>query len=366
MEYIQSQENFDSFCKDISNYTWLTIDTEFIRERTYYPKLCLIQIATVDHIACIDPFSIENLEALKLILYSSNVTKVFHAASQDLEVFYNLYGQVPAPIFDTQIAASALGYGDQISYAQAVKEICDVTLDKSLSRTNWDRRPLSSDEIHYALDDVKYLVEVYQQLNTHLDQMNRSSWVHEESMRICSHKRYEIMPDQQWKIVKGVGKLNAQQLNFLRELAKWREEYAMRENKPRRWIVRDKDLYLLAVEQPSTMGELTSIEGLTEESFTHANHLLESIENANAMPEAHWPNENITQALTRDQRKLLKLAQAIVREHAENLNISASLLATRSSLEKLVRGNRKLNFLHDWRKEIIGNDLLKLVDTDLL
>ena len=154
IELITTVEHLQAFCTDLAKQNWLVLDTEFIRETTYYPNLCLIQIANDERAACIDTLAIDDLSALQKLIYSDSVIKVFHAASQDLEIFFNLYESIPTPIFDTQIAASALGYGEQVSYAYLVSEICDVSLDKSLSRTAWDRRPLSKKELQYAVDEM--------------------------------------------------------------------------------------------------------------------------------------------------------------------------------------------------------------------
>ena len=161
---ITTPQDLETYCSATSKVDWLALDTEFIREKTYYPKLCLVQIASEHDLVCIDTLAISDLSPLNDLLYQNTITKIFHSASQDLEIFVNLFDTVPTPIFDTQIAASLLGYGDQVSYAHLVNEIVDIELDKSLSRTNWERRPLSSKELRYAIDDVKYLAMVYQKI----------------------------------------------------------------------------------------------------------------------------------------------------------------------------------------------------------
>ena len=209
---IQNNNELQSYCNNLVNQDWLAVDTEFIRENTYYPKLCLIQIASKNHIAYIDTLSIKDLSALYRPLYKAEITKIFHSASQDLEIFYNLFNSVPTPIFDTQIAASALGYGDQISYAELVKSICNINLDKSLSRTNWDKRPLSEHEIQYALDDVIYLADVFHHLQQELGNQKRSHWVADECRDLYVDQRFKLEFDTLWKSVKGGGKLLPNQL----------------------------------------------------------------------------------------------------------------------------------------------------------
>jgi len=362
-EYIQHEKKLQSFCKDAAKQVWLALDTEFIREKTYYPNLCLIQIATNEKIICIDTLAIDELAPLKDLLFSPTIIKVFHAASQDLEILFNLFDDIPIPVFDTQIAASALGYGEQVSYAHLVKEICNVNLDKSLSRTAWSRRPLKDKEIQYAVDDVKYLAQIYQHLIKELETQNRTHWVTDECQRISVIENYKIDANDLWKSVNGVGKLEPNQLIVLKHLASWRDHQARIENKPRQWILRNKSLRTLAIEQPRNISALSSIEEITKQQLNiYPDSLLDCIEDAQQTPEHLWPDKNQQKPLDREQRKLLKRALQIVRERAEELQISPNLLATRSIVEKLIRGQRELLILRGWRQELIGNVLLQLVE----
>lgn len=365
IEIIQKTKKLQAFCADVANQDWLVLDTEFIREKTYYPNLCLIQIATDKRIACIDVLSIDDLSALERLVYSRAITKVFHSASQDLEIFFNLYGEIPAPVFDTQVAASALGYGEQVSYAYLASEICGITLDKSLSRTAWDRRPLSDKEIRYATDDVKYLAEIYRHLKQELELNKRSYWVADECRRLSAIDRYEINPDEAWKSIKGTGKLKPRQLGVLKQLSAWREEQAIKENKPRQWIVRDRSLRALAIEQPLNVAALSSIEELTRrQRALYSNLLVNCIDKAQRTPRQQWPEANQTAPLNREQSKLLKQALQLIRGRAEELNVAPNFLATRSMVEKLIRGQKAPAVLCDWRRDIIGNDLVQLLRKD--
>ncbi len=366
MEYklITSTRDLETFCSASSNVDWLALDTEFIREKTFYPSLCLIQIASEQELVCIDTLAISNLSSLKKLLYQPSITKIFHSASQDLEIFVNLFDAVPTPMFDTQIAASLLGYGEQVSYAQLVSEICNIELDKSLSRTNWERRPLTSKELKYAVDDVKYLAEIYQSLKTKLGENGRSHWADFECNNLASIDKYIINTDKVWKTVKGAGKLNSNQLNILKQLAKWREQQAMTENKPRRWILSDKILRNLAIEQPTDINAFSSLEIITEEHIPYAETLILEINEALKIPEYDWPTTSTIGPLNSAQRKLVKLAQSFVRERAEQLNIAPSLLATRSVVEKLIRGKRELDILSSWKKDLIGDELVALIEAN--
>ena len=361
---ITTPQDLETYCTETSKVDWLALDTEFIREKTYYPKLCLVQIASEHDLVCIDTLAISDLSPLNNLLYQNSITKIFHSASQDLEIFVNLFDAVPTPIFDTQIAASLLGYGDQVSYAHLVNEIFDIELDKSLSRTNWERRPLSSKELKYAIDDVKYLAMVYQTLLTELTAHDRSHWVEIECNNLSSPKKYKVNVNKIWKTVKGAGKLNSNQLNVLKQLSKWREHQAIAENKPRRWIMSDKILRILAVEQPIELAELGDIEDIELEHVGYADALISEIKSAQSIPDNEWPNANTINPLNSNQRKLVKEAQSLVRERAKELNISPSLLATRNVVEKLIRGNRELDILTSWKKDLIGNELLALIEAN--
>lgn len=361
---ITTTQELMAFCKASQDVDWLALDTEFIREKTYYPNLCLVQIASERDIVCIDTIAIDDLSSLKELLYQPSIVKIFHSASQDLEIFVNLYDAVPTPMFDTQVAASLLGYGEQVSYAHLVNEICNIELDKSLSRTNWERRPLSDDEIRYAVDDVKYLAKVYLYLKDKLNKEERSHWAESECTNLSALEKYKTDASKIWKTVKGAGKLDSKQLNVLKQLAQWREHQAIAENKPRRWVLSDQVLRTLAIEQPADLDALQQLEDINRDHIAYADALLEEIQKAQNIPESDWPEMSLFGPLSNEQRKLVKQGQAFIRERAEQLNISPSMLATRSVVEKLVRGNRDLDILTHWKKELIGDDLIKLLEAN--
>ncbi|MGH1537988.1 MAG: ribonuclease D [Gammaproteobacteria bacterium] len=360
---LTTTQELNAFCKASHDVTWLALDTEFIREKTYYPNLCLVQIASEKDIVCVDTIAIDNLSSLKELLYQPSITKIFHSASQDLEIFVNLYDAVPTPMFDTQIAASLLGYGEQVSYAHLVNEICEIELDKSLSRTNWERRPLTEKEIRYAVDDVKYLAKVYLFLKDQLSENDRTHWAEFECNTLSALEKYKVNTNEIWKTVKGAGKLASHQLIALKQLAQWRELQAITENKPRRWILSDKALRSLAIEQPGDLDSLQQVEDIHSEHAGYAKSLLDEIKLAQNIPEENWPEASLVGPLSNEQRKLVKQAQSFIRTRAEELNISPSLLATRSVVEKLIRGKRKLDILSSWKKDLIGDELVELIET---
>ncbi|MFK7816533.1 MAG: ribonuclease D [Gammaproteobacteria bacterium] len=363
---LTTTHELEAFCKTSYDVDWLALDTEFIRERTYYPNLCLIQIASDRDIVCVDTIAIKDLSALRKLLFQPSITKIFHSASQDLEIFVNLFDEVPTPMFDTQIAASLLGFGDQVSYAFLVNEICGIELDKSLSRTNWERRPLTAEEIRYAVDDVKYLAKVYIYLKNKLTEEQRSHWSEFECKNLSALEKYKVDANTIWQSVKGAGKLESAQLIVLKQLAQWREFQAIAENKPRRWVLSDKALRSLAIVQPLNTESLEHVEDIKQEHVGYVDALFEEITIAKSIPETEWPEASLNQPLSSEQRKLIKQAQSFIRERAEELNVSPSLLATRSVVEKLVRGRRELDILSSWKKELVGDELVALIESSEL
>ncbi len=362
IEIIRDTGQLEAFCEHAGTRDWLAVDTEFMREDTYYPKLCLVQIATGRRIACIDTLTIDDLSALNKLLNSKTSTKVFHAARQDLEVLYMLSSEVPAPVFDTQVAASALGYGDQVSYAHLVNTLCGVCLDKSLSRTSWTQRPLPDQAIRYAANDVRYLSQIYICLKEELAGRGRTHWVESEFQHLCHADQYRIDLDNSWKSIKSARRLKPKQLVVLKRLASWRDRLAMERNRPRQWIMRDETLYELAVKQPASIPSLTNIDSLTRKQRNRlADALLDCISKARQTPEQDWPLSIQKPALTREQRKTLKRAKQFIQERAEQLHVTPNFLASRSMLENLVCDPEGSQALQGWRQNLIGNDLEQLL-----
>ncbi|MYB88614.1 MAG: ribonuclease D [Proteobacteria bacterium] len=365
LEIIDNLDQLEAFCAHAVGQDWVCADTEFMREDTYYPKLCLIQIATQTRIVCIDTLIINDLSVLNQLFTSKTITKVFHAARQDLEILFMVNGEIPYPVFDTQIAASALGYGDQISYAQLVDELCGVQLDKSLSRTVWTTRPLPDKAIQYAANDVRYLSQAYTLLKKELDDKGRTHWVESECQNLNDMNKYKPDTHNLWKSVKGARKLSSKQSNVLRWLARWRDHEAMQQNRPRQWIMRDETLHELAVKQPTSTASLAQVELLTrKQRGRYAGKLLDCMDRAMQTRKEDWPEVIAKPALSRQQRKLLKQVKAFVRERADQLGITPNFLATRSMLETLVCEPEELSNLTSWRLDLIGNDLKQLLQEE--
>lgn len=364
IQYIDSHDTLVAFCNAIRNSEWLAIDTEFIREKTYYPQLCLLQISNGEQLACIDPLALDNIDPLLDIIYDKHITKIFHAASQDLEIFANLRHAVPEPLFDTQIAAALLGHGNQISYAALVQSYFEIELDKSHSRTDWSRRPLSSAQIQYAADDVLYLGKLYILLRKKLADMGRQQWLDEDFKQLTDIERYRINPDDAWQQLKGLDKLAGRYLVFAQALARWRECHAQKINKPKRWILKDDILLAMANGPAKNTHDLETAGVSSKTRERYGKEWLKLLDDARHIPAEQHPVRQRFERLTNEQRnlgkKLMKALQAI----GEQQQIDPGLIATRKIINKLITGERdKLPVLQGWRKAIAGQHLLTLLNT---
>ncbi len=363
-DYINTQEALEQFVEAISQYKWIAIDTEFIREKTYFSNLCLLQIATEDHLACIDPLAIDDISSLKKILLNPAITKVIHAAHQDQEIFYNLFGEAPAPIFDTQPAAAVLGVGDQIGYATLIQEFLDVSLDKTQSRTDWSRRPLSDKQLDYAIDDVRYLREAYPIIVEKLKAQSRLEWLQSDFDRYTQASTFEPKPMEMWKKVKGHQRLKPLQLTIVQKLASWREAFAIKKNLPRRWMMTDDLIIDLALQQPSSEDELTNMR--TIRSKQHARYFkdwLACITQVRALDEKDWLRLPKFRKPSSEQVLLVDLLMLVVRKQATLHHISAPLITSRKKLEKLVMSG-ETQLADDWRGALVNPLIAEVLSGD--
>ncbi|MEJ2360851.1 MAG: ribonuclease D [Gammaproteobacteria bacterium] len=362
LTYIDSAEALQQACDKLLHQPYLAIDTEFVREKTYYPILCLIQIASPQYCFCIDPLAIQDLSPLASLLQDTQTTKVFHAARQDLEILQQTFGQLPAPVFDTQIAATLLGLGDQISYANLVKHFTKTQLAKGHARTDWQRRPLSHEQLEYAADDVRYLVTVYPMMVDTLDELGRLAWLEDDFTALGNPQLYDNDPKQQWQRVSGLQKLKGVQLAILQQLATWREQLAQQQNKPRKWILADDSLLTIAMQAPHKPEQLERIRGLNASLIQrHGRTLLGMVASARAMPKDEWPILKQRKALEPNQEAVLDTLMAIVKLQAARHQINQSALTSRHDLEALLTGDRDIPLLQGWRRGIAGDQVLKFL-----
>ncbi|MCK5479757.1 MAG: ribonuclease D [Gammaproteobacteria bacterium] len=366
IQYIDTPDALRQFSEQLSGSDWIALDTEFLREKTYYPKLCLLQIATPEVVACIDPLALGELSPILDVIFDTRITKVMHAARQDLEIFYHIQGSVPAPVFDTQIAALLLGHPDQIGYGNLVREVLGVSLEKKHTRADWSLRPLSRDQVQYAADDVVYLVDVYQQLLEKLDRLGRLDWLNGDFERLASADLYHNAPDRAWLRVKGANRLKGASLSILQALAEWRETVAQQKDIPRGWLLRDDVLVDLARHSPDSMSSLGKIRGLGERLLKrNGEHLLGLVEDAKKKQPEPFPARDIRKRLSPSQDALVDVMMAVVRISAENNSLNPAVLATRKHLEKLVTGDTNSELMQGWRKKLVGDQLQALLNGEI-
>ncbi|MBI3772046.1 MAG: ribonuclease D [Gammaproteobacteria bacterium] len=364
--YITDSQALAQFCSRLANSDFVAIDTEFVRERTYYPQLALIQIGTAELIACVDPLAIDDLSSLDELLQNPGVTKVLHSGSQDMEIFFHRFGHLPRAVFDTQIAATLLGLGEQLGYANLVKELLGLDLDKTQSRTDWLRRPLDPAQISYAEDDVRHLATIYPLMRQRLQDAGRLDWLDEDFTALCDERRYRPNPEQAWLRVKGTQKLRGVQLAILSTIAAWREETAIASDLPRRHVLTDEPLVDLCRLRPRDTEALSKLRGLPAGvAQRHGNALLACIRAAEALPKEAWPKLHLPRRLESAEDALVDALNAIIKLCAQRYQLSPSSLTSRKELEDLVRGERDLSLLQGWRRHHGGDQVLAFVNGQL-
>lgn len=358
--FIDSPGELLEFCEQLKGVRHIGLDTEFMREKTYFAQLCLLQVSSEDMLACIDPLAIEDLSPILDIIYDPNVVKVMHSARQDLEIFYDLRGSLPKPIFDTQLAATVLGMGDQLGYAAVVEKMVGVKLEKSHTRTNWRKRPLDEGQIHYALDDVRHLLKVYAlQLET-LKAKGRLCWLDSDFEQLTDLQTYDPDEWSLWQKIRGANHLKGVQLAVLQKLAQWRERSAKEKNRPRRWILRDELMVELARRLPETEDALTKIHGWDTSMKRYIAPILELVHGAKASNPDSWPKRQYYIKLSIEQEAVVDMLMAIVRKRAVALGVTPSVLASRKDLELLLIG-QKTPVLSGWRAEFVGKELQQVL-----
>ncbi|MCG3201757.1 MAG: Ribonuclease D [Gammaproteobacteria bacterium] len=337
---------------------WLALDTEFVREDTYYAKLALMQICDGRTADCIDPLAVTGLEPLREVFDAPHVLKVLHSPDQDLEIIAHRWGICPKPLFDTQLAATLLGIADQPSYAALAAALLGVTVDKSLTRTPWLRRPLRAAELAYAQADVEHLARMYPVLEGRLRESGRLAWLQEDCARMVEPARYRPHPEGEWRRLKSLARLEARAQHIAARLAAWRETEAARRDRPRKWVLSDEAVYALATRGPRTKADLAALEVLSPEQLARdAAALLACVQEDLA---ADAP------ALVRDLRELpevkarLQRLQAVLRDCAAAVGLPMTLIAPRADLEAIAREGDAAGVpaLAGWRRAVAGEALL--------
>ena len=359
---ITTTEALAEFCEEAKKHPYVTVDTEFLRERTYYSKLCLVQLAmpgTDDSNGClVDPL-VEgiSLEPLYDLFRDTSVVKVFHAARQDIEIFQVDAGVIPTPLFDTQVASMVCGFGEQVGYETLVRKIAKQEIDKSSRFTDWSRRPLSDAQAKYALADVTHLRQVYEFLAKKLKDQGRSHWVDEEMKILNNPDTYITLPENAWKRVK-IRNNGARFLAIVHELARFREDYAQTKNVPRSRVYKDDALVELASTKPKDHGDLGRSRLLLREARRGdiAEGILKAVKTGLACLESDLPKAN---------RALADLLRVLLKAKTSSAGVASKLVAPTSELDAIAAGERDVTALTGWRFEIFGEDALKLCNGEI-
>jgi ribonuclease D len=363
---ISKSDDLKALVDRLSKEPFVAVDTEFMRENTYWPELCLIQVAGSEEAAAIDPKAEIDLKPLlDLFVDNEDVLKVFHAGGQDLEIIHNLTDKVPHPLFDTQIAAMALGHGEQIGYSNLIESLLGHSLDKGARFTDWSRRPLDKRQIDYAIADVTHLATVFPRMVDKLKKTGRGAWLDEEMERLSNPANFAFAPEDAWKRLK-LPNRNPAVLGRLKALAAWRETEARSKNLPRGRIVKDDTLMEIVLHPPKTQDDLGRIRGLSTGWKTNdiGARLIVALEAAAPLDPSDMPDrEPRRPGLTKDAALVSDLLKLLLKIRAKETGVAARLIARSDDLEALAAGVRKnLNILNGWRYEEFGKDALDLVE----
>jgi ribonuclease D len=363
MTPITTTAELAAFCEELAGRPFVAVDTEFMRETTYWPKLCLIQAATREAAAVIDPLAPGlDLSPLLKILADPTIEKVFHAARQDIEIFNNL-GVIPKPLFDTQIAAMAAGFGEQVAYDALVRQMLKEEVDKSSRFTDWARRPLSEAQLAYALADVTHLAELYPILRQRLEASGRLEWVEEEMRAITDPALYDVEPENAWKRLRP-RRHSVRYLAVFRAVASWRERTAQARDQPRGRILKDEAIDELASQAPTDAESLTRLRGVPKgfAGSKFGQEILDSVAGALKDPEAYAPTIPRERPVTaQNSGAVVELLKVLLKARAEDAAVAPRLIATVADLEKIAGDdNADTPALDGWRRKAFGEDALKL------
>ena len=368
MKKITTTDALAAFCAEAAKRPYVTVDTEFLRERTYYSKLCLVQLAYQDEAGAdavlVDPLAEDlSLEPLYALFRDPGVVKVFHAARQDLEIFFINAGVIPEPLFDTQVAAMVCGFGEQVGYETLVRKIAKSDLDKSSRFTDWSRRPLTDAQAKYALADVTHLRDIYEQLSDRLNKSGRKKWVAEEMAVLKDPATYQTVPDDAWKRVK-TRTTSGKFLSIVRELAKFREAYAQERNVPRNRVFKDDALVELASTKPQTEQDLSRSRLLLREARKGdiAQGIINSIKAGLAVKPEDMPKADTSRSKLQVNPALADMLRVLLKSKTDNEGVAQKLIASSADLDALAAGERDVAALKGWRREVFGEDALRLCD----
>ncbi len=360
---ITASDELATLCERLRNEPYVTVDTEFMRERTYWPELCVVQLGGQNDVAVVDALAPGlDLAPLGTLLADTAVVKVFHAARQDVEIFLQMFGAVPVPLFDTQVAAMVAGFGDQVGYDSLVAGLAGGQIDKAHRFSDWSARPLSPAQVAYAAADVTYLRTVYERLTVRLEQEGRLAWVSEELAALAEPATYRPDPTTMWERLRP-RTTNRRMLGTLRAAAAWREREAQRINIPRQRLIRDESLLEIAATAPADTDQLSRIRGITRgfADSTTGQSLIAAIAEAAALSEQDLPEAKAAREGPRPSPALVALLKVLLAEKAESHDVAPRLLASSEEIDRLAtEDNPDVPALHGWRLGVFGEDALAL------
>ncbi len=363
MIVITTNDDLRALCGRLSKSDYVTVDTEFLRDKTYYSKLCLIQIADDNEYHAIDTLSAGlDLKPFYDLMENESVVKVFHAAKQDIEIFVNHANVIPTPLFDSQIAAMVCGFGDSIGYEKLVASFCNEQLDKSTRFTDWSRRPLTERQIDYALGDVTHLRTIYKKLKSQLEKSRRESWLKEELEELMDRETYIVHPENAWQRIK-IRNNNRRFNAIVRKVAEWREDQAQSRNLPRNRIMRDEVLLELSAVRPQHTNALTSIRGLGANfaSSKAGKSVIEAIKEASELPEDQLPVIPRRPPPSQNTDPIVELLKVLLKLVCKSENVAPKLIANAEDLEKIAEDDHtNVKALKGWRYDIFGKDAISL------
>ena len=373
MRVITTTADLKTACDQLATSPFVAVDTEFMRETTFWPILCLIQMATPEHEVIVDPLAVGlDLAPFYELMMNEAVTKVFHAARQDIEIVFSQTGKVPKPVFDTQVAAMVCGFNESVSYVNLVKKVTGVDLDKSSRFTDWSRRPLTQGQLTYALADVTHLRDVYAYLEREMQAGNRTEWVHEEIAELMAISTYETLPEDAWKRLKLRVK-NRKALAILMELAAWRERLAQGQNVPRGRILRDEALFDIANQAPTTVEKLSELRTLSDgfARSARAKEILDAVKRGTERDPKTVPPLDQPTALTAEANATVELLKVLLKAAAARHRVAPRLIADTDELEQIASElvpTRKTptddtpvnRAMTGWRRAVFGEDALRL------
>lgn len=363
MTLIADSAALAEFCRRQEDAQFVAIDTEFMRDKTYWPILCLVQVAGPEEAAALDPLAPGiDLEPLFALMRKSSLLKVFHAARQDIEIFYNLTGAVPTPLYDSQVAAMVCGFGDSVSYETLAGKLAGAHIDKSSRFTDWARRPLTERQLKYALDDVVHLRRVYEKLSVRLAASGRAQWLEEEMAELTDPATYRLEPDEAWRRLK-LRTNSRRVLALMHALAAWRERTAQQRNLPRNRVLRDEQLLEIAAHAPGSADDLAQSRGLGR-GFAEGRfgvEILAVVARVLAKPESDYPAPEPRRDTPPGLGPLVDLLRVLLKLRCEENDVAVKLVADTDDLERIAADDEAdVRALHGWRHELFGKDALDL------